>query len=210
MPTGVYLRTKEHIKILKKSHKGQIPWIKGKKLSENKRKIMGEKIKLAWEEGRMKGMCGKIPWNKGKKVGNNLLGKHWKIKDSSRMGVKGNQNGFKKGQTPWNKGLKGFRSGEKSNFWKGGISFELYPIDWTETLRRSIRERDKYICQLCGKIQIQELEEIERKLCIHHIDYNKKNCCPDNLTTLCHSCNVKVNFNRDYWTDYFDNLSLLK
>jgi len=41
--------------------------------------------------------------------------------------------------------------GEKSPFWKGGISFEPYSIDWTETLKRSIRERDKYTCQICDK-----------------------------------------------------------
>jgi len=41
--------------------------------------------------------------------------------------------------------------GEKSYLWQGGKSFEPYTIDWTETLKRSIRERDHYICQLCDK-----------------------------------------------------------
>ena len=40
-------------------------------------------------------------------------------------------------------------SGEKNHFWRGGISYEPYTLDWTETLRRAIRERDKYTCQLC-------------------------------------------------------------
>ena len=85
---------------------------------------------------------------------------------------------------------------EKANNWKGGLSFEPYSVDWTETLRRSIRERDHYICQLCnqyGKI-------------VHHIDYNKKNNNPDNLITLCLKCHMKTNSNRNYWINYFKKL----
>ena len=87
--------------------------------------------------------------------------------------------------------------GEKNPLWKGGISTDPYPIDWTETLRRSIRERDKYICQLCSKPQGDIAHAV------HHIDYNKQNCNPNNLITLCHSCHLKTNTNRGYWTNYF-------
>jgi len=89
--------------------------------------------------------------------------------------------------------LKGKYIGEKSWNWKGGISFEPYSIDWTKTLKKQIRERDKYICQLCGKYGNV----------VHHVDYNKLNCNPDNLITLCKSCNPKVNFNRDEWIFFF-------
>ena len=83
----------------------------------------------------------------------------------------------------------------KNHFnWQGGKSFEPYTTDWTETLRRSIRERDRYTCQLCGK---------EPAICVHHIDYDKKNCNPNNLIILCRSCNSKVNKNRSYWINYF-------
>ena len=87
------------------------------------------------------------------------------------------------------------KTGEKSNNWLGGKSFEPYTIDWTETLKRSIRERDHYICKICNLYGNY----------IHHIDYNKKNCNPDNLITLCHSCHSKTNHNRNYWIDYFKN-----
>ena len=87
-----------------------------------------------------------------------------------------------------------FLKGEKHPNWQGGISFEPYTIDWTKTLKRSIKERDRYVCQLCGN---------QEDLSVHHIDYNKKNCCPENLITLCKGCNSKVNFNRKYWTEYF-------
>lgn len=37
----------------------------------------------------------------------------------------------------------------------------------------------------------------------NHIDYNKKNCNPKNLITLCRKCHSKTNSNRDYWINYF-------
>ena len=43
------------------------------------------------------------------------------------------------------------------------------------------------------------------KLKRNHINYDKQNCNPKNLITLCHSCNSKVNKNRKYWTNYFKN-----
>jgi hypothetical protein len=84
--------------------------------------------------------------------------------------------------------------GIKSYLWKGGISFEPYTTDWTETLKRAIRERDNYICQVCS--QYGNI--------VHHIDYNKKNCNSDNLVTLCNSCHTKTNHRREYWIKYFE------
>jgi len=90
-------------------------------------------------------------------------------------------------------------SGDKCHFWQGGKSFELYTTDWTRTLKRSIRERDQYICRLCG------IEQNDRLHDVHHIDYDKKNCNPKNLITLCLKCHRKTNHKRDYWINYFDN-----
>ncbi len=89
------------------------------------------------------------------------------------------------------------QKGEKSIRWQGGISFEPYSIDWNKTLKRSIRERDRYTCQICGKPQEDNAHHV------HHIDYNKKNCNPNNLITLCVSCHIKTNQNREYWKQYF-------
>jgi 5-methylcytosine-specific restriction endonuclease McrA len=36
-----------------------------------------------------------------------------------------------------------------------------------------------------------------------HIDYNKKNCCPENLVTLCKRCHSKTNTNRGVWIEFF-------
>jgi 5-methylcytosine-specific restriction endonuclease McrA len=49
-------------------------------------------------------------------------------------------------------------------------------------------------------------EKHYRKLDIHHIDYNKKNCKKNNLVTLCQSCHSKAGVNRDYWYAYYTYL----
>lgn len=85
---------------------------------------------------------------------------------------------------------------DKNPNWQGGKSFEPYNIDWTNSLRRSIRERDNYLCRICKN----------KGSCVHHIDYNKKNCNTDNLITLCRKCHVKTNFKRDFWITYFSKL----
>jgi hypothetical protein len=42
-----------------------------------------------------------------------------------------------------------------------------------------------------------------KKLDVHHIDYDKKNGDPRNLVSLCKSCHIKTNYNREYWIEYF-------
>jgi 5-methylcytosine-specific restriction endonuclease McrA len=89
-------------------------------------------------------------------------------------------------------------SGDKNPQWTGGYSLK-YSIDWTRSLRISIRERDRYICQMCGE------KQEERAFDIHHIDYDKKNCNPDNLITLCRRCHMRTNYNRNKWIIYLKN-----
>jgi hypothetical protein len=126
----------------------------------------------------------------------------WKEKARERM--KNNTNGFQKGDKYWlgkkrdniREKLRLANLGAKSNLWQGGISFEPYSTDWTDTLKRSIRQRDNYTCRWCGK---------EPAICVHHIDYDKKNCDPKNLITLCRKCHSKTNFNKNYWKKLFLN-----
>ena len=94
-------------------------------------------------------------------------------------------------------------SGSKNSNWKGGISFIPYCSKFNNELKEYIRERDNNICQMCGKSKGNN----NQKLTVHHIHYDKENCNPD-LITLCKSCNSKVNFNRDYWEQYFIRLLL--
>ena len=93
-------------------------------------------------------------------------------------------------------------TGENHPRWKDGISFEPYPPTFNSQLKERVRVRDNFICQKCG---IPELEYM-RKLDVHHIDYDKKNCEMDNLISLCGRCNATVNSNREYWTNYFNRI----
>lgn len=88
-------------------------------------------------------------------------------------------------------------SREKSVFWRGGISFEPYGIEFNKKLKETIRKRDNFTCQVCGKL------EKDKAHTTHHIDYNKQNNHPTNLLLLCVSCHTRTNYNRHYWKDYF-------
>jgi len=116
--------------------------------------------------------------------------------------------GGRKGNEPWNKGktyktghkqwskehieaIKKARSGEKSNFWKGGVTKERANIGrWTGKQAYRIHEKNGWTCQLC-------LGAGFKKLNCHHIipvwydeDFAKD---INNLTTLCKECHKKVN-----------------
>jgi len=125
---------------------------------------------------------------------------------------------WKKGNIAWNKNIPcqektkrkistklkyrvSPRRGEKSNFWKGGTSLEIYGIEFNRKLKEQIRQRDSYRCQQCFRHQ----SELKKKLMIHHIDFNKKNNNPTNLISLCNNCHSQTNFNRENWITYFQN-----
>lgn len=95
--------------------------------------------------------------------------------------------------------LKGLHSGEKHPNWQGGISFIEYPKEFNNTLKNKIRERDNYCCQICNKNQ----SELNEKLSVHHIDYNKKNNIPENLISLCRNCHGLTNHNMEKWKMHF-------
>ena len=95
---------------------------------------------------------------------------------------------------------------ELHHLWKGGISKEPYPFNFDKELKKHVKERDNFKCQICD---VPELE-CERTFCIHHIDYNKKNLSEVNLISLCSNCHSKTNFNRKYWEKYFTELMIKK
>ena len=177
--------------------KGHKPWNKGIKAKDD------ERIKKFVDAGHLS-RIGKSPWNKGIKTGlvpktafkkgsTGFNRKHTEAsKEKMRLANLGKhyspETQFKKGNIPWHTGT------HYSESW-----FIPYTTDWTKTLKQSIRERDHYTCQLCGE------KQGDRAWSIHHIDYNKQNCDPKNLITLCTSCHQQTNFNRKYWTEYFQN-----
>jgi hypothetical protein len=101
------------------------------------------------------------------------------------------------------------QKGENNSMWLGGISYKGYSNNWDDNLRDFIRTRDNFICQECGVHQ-EELGGFYNKLDVHHIDYNKDNCDPKNLISLCRSCHIKTNSDRNKWSKYFSNLIIDK
>jgi hypothetical protein len=71
-----------------------------------------------------------------------------------------------------------------------------YPRKWNKELKQFILKRDKFICQRCGKNGTH----------VHHINYNKNNCTENNLITLCLICNIKVNYKRNIYPNYFKKI----
>ena len=167
--------------------------------------------------GKRNGMFGKKPHNIGKKCSIELrkkLSEAHKGKtylmlhgDDKSKEIRNKISEANKGQVPWMKGkhhnektkqvISEKMQGENSYLWKGGISFEPYPISFNRRTKELIRIRDKHLCQNCGISQY----ESGRKLCVHHIDYQKKNLNPTNLISLCIHCHAQTNSNRVHWMD---------
>lgn len=125
------------------------------------------------------------------------------LSEETKLKIKLNHKGMKNKKHTIETKLKiskshlGIHLGNNNPNWRGGLSFLPYSSDFNDTLKEEIKKRDKYLCQKCFN---------NTKLCIHHIDYNKQNCSDDNLITLCISCNLIVNYNREFWKGYFNNL----
>jgi 5-methylcytosine-specific restriction endonuclease McrA len=166
-------QTEEHKRKIKESNLGQ------KRTSETKQR-MKEKKRIFFANGGH-------AHNKGiKGVYHHTDEIKEKIRKSSKERIASEETRKKIGDA---------HRGEKCNFYKDGKSKEPYTPDWTYSLKRSIRLRDKFTCQICNK----------RGWIVHHIDYNKKNCKPENLVIVCKSCHSKTNFNREKWIRFFSD-----
>jgi len=173
-----------------KSHpkqKGFIPWNKGKHIKLND-------ALRTWREN------GGIVWNKQKEGCKKTDKQKEKIKKIAK----------ERNYGKWMKGKKLTEEHKKNiSLSLGGdgitMAFNPYPSEFNLELKLKIRKRDNFTCCLCGRTEREELEELNRVLCINHIDFNKNNCKENNLNTLCLRCNVKINRERDYWKNYFNN-----
>ena len=205
MPRGIYPIEKRK-GLFQKGHpptKGSFQKGHPSYLTEKSKRKMSENSARFWkgkklsEEHKLK-----LSLVKRGKPGN-AKGKHWKMSERDKMNLSKRLKGISKPpqteehKRKISKNRKGKCVGAQHPHWNNGSSFEPYSLDWTKTLKQNIRERDKYTCQLCGQFGNV----------VHHIDYNKKNCNLENLITLCVSCHTKVNFNRDYWTNYFQKMT---
>ena len=190
-------------------------------LSEETKRKISLHHKKYYENPENHPMYGKKHFDEAKhKIGLGHLGKPLSEEHKRKIGnsIRGDKNGFygkkhsdktkiqigasKKGSKlseDHKKAIGKAVKGENNGNWKGGKSFEVYPIEFNELLKEKIRTRDNHTCQVCNIKQ----EEVDRRLCVHHIDYDKMNNDPSNLITLCKTHHSKTNFNRDYWEKHF-------
>ena len=211
--------TAEHKRKISEANKGQIPWITGIGHSEEtKRKISrankGRVRTEEWRRNLSNALKGRVSWNKGKKTG---LVPKTAFKKGDVPWIKGKKHTketlekmsrIHKGQTPWIKGrrhteeskqkMRVANLGDKSPNWQGGKSFEPYGTGFNGSLKKRVRVRDNYTCQICGCIK--------KFPQTHHIDYDKNNNSEENLVCLCNRCHGKTNFNRAAWKAYFNEL----
>lgn len=159
---------------------------------ETKQKLrelnLGKKLTEKTRDAIRKAMIGKNTWMKGRKLS----------KETIKKGVE------KRRGKPCSEETKrklAMYIGPLASQWKGGISCEPYCDAWADKeYKKSILERDGYRCQNpdCWKTA--------KRLALHHIDYNKKNCTPWNMITLCTSCNTRANKNRKYWQKFYKEI----
>jgi hypothetical protein len=102
----------------------------------------------------------------------------------------------------WRKpGFHEKHSGANGSRWEGGKSFEHYSPEFNRWIKETIKNRDNNLCYLCSSTD---------RLCVHHIDYDKRNCDPYNLITLCRSCHAKTGYRRVYWIAHFQAIMKTK
>jgi hypothetical protein len=95
--------------------------------------------------------------------------------------------------------------GERSYFWKGGISFEPYCNKFDKPFKERCRKFFGRICVECGKTEVEN----GKRLDVHHVNFDKSSCCSDAtplFVALCKSCHIKTNHNREYWEQHFTEM----
>ncbi len=111
----------------------------------------------------------------------------------------------KQGYVPWSKGVSRpwTQARRDAQLKKGKKPLvkgkNVYTDDW-HNIRKQIYERDNWICQECN-VRCHNNVKIQ----CHHIDYDTYNNNLENLITLCASCHMKTNFNRQDWIEHYQD-----
>ncbi|HPE06201.1 MAG TPA: NUMOD3 domain-containing DNA-binding protein [Smithellaceae bacterium] len=114
------------------------------------------------------------------------------------------------GRTPWNKGKSClYTSGEKSHFWRGGVSFEPYCPKFNEHFKRRVRSYYNNQCVKCGKTKEKNGKELD----VHHVNFDKQTCCKNGeeitdkkFVALCVSCHSYASNHPGWAIEYYTKL----
>lgn len=97
--------------------------------------------------------------------------------------------------------------GENHPGWMGGkrtIRKAYCPI-WTDKeFKEYIFERDGHKCQNPG------CWGTSKRLARHHVDFDKKNCKPNNIITICASCHARTQVDREWHIAYYQAIMAKK
>ena len=221
-----YKQTEEHKKHLSESLKGRIVTeetrlkikenmkdapspcpgaFKGHKHSEEYKKMMSDK-----HSGKNNPMYGRPSPMLGKKMNEdsrNKMSAKAKLRANSPENKKKfserSKNLWKNPEFVYNQTIG--RRGENGPAWKGGLSYEPYCWKFNYEFKERIRNKFNRKCFICDKV---EQENSNKRLFVHHIDYDKLDICNGKswaFVPLCNSCHSKTNFNRWYWFNLLIN-----
>ena len=92
--------------------------------------------------------------------------------------------------------------GENNPAWNGGTKTEPYCQIWLiKDFREEIKDRDSNMC-----INPYCVSDDKTFLSLHHINYDKKDCNPKNLITVCRSCNSRANIDREWHQEWYQEI----
>jgi len=231
MPKGVYIRTEYHSEINRKCHLKENLSAKAllglrykrteyhreinrqahlgiKHTEETKRKLSiifkGRKFSDEWRRKIGEAHKGKIVSQETRlKMSNNIKGKTYEerlgkekatmIKLKQRLAKLGKDNLSIEGRKKLSEQMKG----DKNPSWAGGIAYIQYGRMFNIFLKQKVKQYYRNQCFLCGTTKKS------KRVCVHHIDYNKQNNNMNNLVLLCFSCHSVTGKNRDFWFNLF-------
>lgn len=99
--------------------------------------------------------------------------------------------------------LVGYKAGENSANWKGGIAFEPYCYKFNDALKEQIRNKFDRKCTMCGISESEYMSNMENagkrpcKLHVHHVGSDKMQGCDGikfNLVPLCAPCHTRMHW----------------
>lgn len=171
--------------IIKRNHK----WFGIPKL------ISGHKTKEQRKEMGLKCRGRKNSEETKRKMSKAAIGR--KLSEEHKKKISDSEKGKKMSEESKRKISENSKSPSKENHWnwQGGVSFGEYCYKFNEKCKESNREKFNRKCFLCGKLETTLLKEINKKLSVHHIDYDKEQGCNNkvwDLVPLCNSCHSKV------------------